>query len=70
MKPIILAGGTGSRLWPKSRVAMPKQFLALTSDNSMLQDTIARLNGSGAQAPMIICNEAHRFLVAEQLRQQ
>ena len=70
MKPIILAGGTGSRLWPKSRVAMPKQFLTLTSDNSMLQDTIARLNGSGAQAPMIICNEAHRFLVAEQLRQQ
>jgi len=70
MKPIILAGGTGSRLWPKSRVAMPKQFLALTSDNSMLQDTIARLQGSGTQAPMVICNEAHRFLVAEQLRQQ
>ncbi len=69
MKPIILAGGSGSRLWPKSRVALPKQFLALTSEYSMLQDTIARLSGSGAEAPMVICNEAHRFLVAEQLRQ-
>ena len=70
MKPIILAGGTGSRLWPKSRVAMPKQFLSLTSNDSMLQDTINRLAGSGTTPPMIICNEAHRFLVAEQLRQQ
>lgn len=70
MKPIILAGGSGSRLWPKSRVAMPKQFLSLTSSDSMLQDTVKRLAGSDTSDPLIICNEAHRFLVAEQLRQQ
>ena len=70
MKPVVLAGGTGSRLWPKSRAAMPKQFLSLTSDLTMLQDTIKRLDGVGAQSPIFICNEAHRFLVAEQLRQQ
>lgn len=69
MKPVILAGGTGSRLWPKSRAALPKQFLSLTSEQSMLQETLSRLNGTGAQKPVLICNEAHRFLVAEQLRQ-
>ena len=68
MKPVILAGGTGSRLWPKSRAALPKQFLALASDNTMLQDTISRLNGTSAEKPIVICNDAHRFLVAEQLR--
>lgn len=69
MKPIILAGGSGSRLWPKSRLAMPKQFLPLISKDSLLQDTLKRLTGTNAAEPMIICNEAHRFLVAEQLRQ-
>lgn len=70
MKPVVLAGGTGSRLWPKSRAALPKQFLALTSDSTMLQDTITRLNGTDAEAPVFICNDAHRFLVAEQLRKE
>lgn len=70
MKPVVLAGGTGSRLWPKSRAALPKQFLSLTSDDTMLQDTITRLQGTKAQSPIFICNEAHRFLVAEQLRQK
>ncbi|MFW8592260.1 mannose-1-phosphate guanylyltransferase/mannose-6-phosphate isomerase [Glaciecola sp. 2405UD65-10] len=68
MKPVILAGGTGSRLWPKSRAALPKQFLSLTSENTMLQDTILRLPSETCSAPMLICNEDHRFLAAEQLR--
>ena len=67
---MILAGGTGSRLWPKSRAALPKQFLSLTSKSSMLQDTIKRLSGTQSNSPIIICNDAHRFLVAEQLRQE
>lgn len=70
MNPVILAGGTGSRLWPKSRAALPKQFLSLTSKSSMLQDTIKRLSGTQSHSPIIICNDAHRFLVAEQLRQE
>ena len=69
MKPVVLAGGSGSRLWPKSRAALPKQFLALTSEQTMLQETLQRLNGSSAANPIVICNDAHRFLVAEQLRQ-
>ena len=70
MTPVILAGGSGSRLWPKSRAALPKQFLALTSDKTMLQETVLRLNGVAFAAPIFICNDAHRFLVDEQLRQQ
>ena len=70
MQPVVLAGGSGSRLWPKSRAALPKQFLSLTSESTMLQDTITRLAGTSAQKPIVICNEAHRFLVAEQLRQK
>ena len=66
--PIILAGGTGSRLWPKSRAALPKQFLSLTSTHTMLQDTITRLPSTDMNPPMLICNENHRFLAAEQLR--
>ncbi|GGF56445.1 mannose-1-phosphate guanylyltransferase/mannose-6-phosphate isomerase [Alteromonas lipolytica] len=69
MKPVVLAGGSGSRLWPKSRAALPKQFLALTSEQTMLQETLQRLEGSSAANPIVICNDAHRFLVAEQLRQ-
>ncbi|MFQ3250754.1 MAG: mannose-1-phosphate guanylyltransferase [Glaciecola sp.] len=68
MKPVVLAGGTGSRLWPKSRAALPKQFLSLTSDNTMLQDTILRLPTDKMDPPLFICNEDHRFLAAEQLR--
>jgi len=67
--PVIMAGGTGSRLWPLSRELHPKQFLALVDDQlSMLQATLARLNGIKTAAPSLICNEQHRFLVAEQLR--
>ena len=66
MKPVILAGGTGSRLWPKSRAALPKQFLALTSEQTMLQETVTRLKGTDAESPIFICNDSHRFLGAEQ----
>jgi mannose-1-phosphate guanylyltransferase len=68
MKPVILAGGTGSRLWPKSRAALPKQFLALTSERTMLQETLLRLPKQDVEDPLLICNEDHRFLAAEQLR--
>lgn len=68
--PVILTGGTGSRLWPLSRQQNPKQFLSLADDKlSMLQATIQRLEGLGAALPKLICNEQHRFLAAEQLRQ-
>ncbi|EGT3583937.1 NTP transferase domain-containing protein, partial [Klebsiella oxytoca] len=67
--PVIMAGGTGSRLWPMSRELYPKQFLRLYGQNSMLQETISRLSGLDTHEPMVICNEEHRFLVAEQLRQ-
>ncbi|WP_317850337.1 mannose-1-phosphate guanylyltransferase/mannose-6-phosphate isomerase [Pseudomonas sp. GL-B-12] len=67
--PIIMAGGSGSRLWPLSRQLNPKQFLPLAdADFSMLQATIQRLDGLGAELPRLICNEQHRFLAAEQLR--
>lgn len=67
--PVILSGGAGTRLWPLSREMYPKQLLALTSQHSMLQETALRLAGIvGAQAPIVVCNEAHRFTVAEQLR--
>ena len=67
--PVILSGGAGTRLWPLSREMYPKQLLALTSRQTMLQDTAARLAGiKGATAPIVVCNEAHRFTVAEQLR--
>ncbi len=72
LQPVILSGGSGTRLWPLSRRAYPKQFLALVDDATLLQSTAGRLDGlSGEvdlQAPLIVCNEAHRFLVAEQLR--
>lgn len=67
--PVIMAGGTGSRLWPMSRELYPKQFLRLHGDNSMLQETVTRLKALDVSAPLVICNEEHRFLVAEQLRQ-
>ncbi|WP_263066159.1 mannose-1-phosphate guanylyltransferase/mannose-6-phosphate isomerase [Dickeya dadantii] len=67
--PVIMAGGTGSRLWPLSRELYPKQFICLHGQNSMLQETVNRLSGIETRAPVVICNEEHRFLVAEQLRQ-
>lgn len=69
MIPIIMSGGTGSRLWPLSRQLNPKQFLPLADPSmSMLQSTIARLSGLDTDLPRLICNEEHRFLAAEQLR--
>ena len=64
-----MAGGTGSRLWPMSRELYPKQFLRLYGEQSMLQETVTRLKGLETSNPLVICNEEHRFLVAEQLRQ-
>ncbi|MGH1371365.1 MAG: mannose-1-phosphate guanylyltransferase/mannose-6-phosphate isomerase [Cellvibrionaceae bacterium] len=66
--PVIMAGGSGTRLWPMSRSLFPKQFLTLLGDRSLLQGTCDRLNGLDIAAPMIICGEDHRFTVAEQLR--
>lgn len=71
--PVILSGGSGSRLWPLSREEFPKQLQPLTSERSLLQETGLRLGDSGGdvyelQAPIIVCNDAHRFVVAEQLR--
>lgn len=67
--PVIMAGGSGTRLWPLSRELFPKQFLPLQGDASMLQVTLERLAGLSETLPLVICNENHRFLVAEQLRQ-
>lgn len=68
--PVILSGGAGTRLWPLSRELLPKQLLALTGERTMLQETAARLAGfPGVTGPLVVCNEAHRFLVAEQLRE-
>lgn len=67
--PVILAGGSGTRLWPLSRKLFPKQLIDLVSDKTMLQETVLRLSGvKGISAPVIICNEEHRFMVAEQMR--
>ena len=66
--PVILSGGTGTRLWPLSRESYPKQFWPLVSGMPMLQETVARATGPGFAPPIAVCNEAHRFLVAEQLR--
>ncbi len=67
--PVILSGGSGTRLWPLSREAHPKQFLPVIGEHSLLQATALRLQGLNACAPVIVANEAHRFLVAEQLQQ-
>ncbi len=70
MIPVILSGGSGTRLWPLSRSQHPKQFLPLVSNNTMLQETVLRLRGlNELKAPMGVCNENHRFMMAEQLRE-
>lgn len=70
IQPVILSGGSGTRLWPASRAMYPKQLLPLTGDRTMLQETALRLAGKAnvAEKALVVCNEAHRFLVAEQLR--
>lgn len=68
--PVVLSGGSGSRLWPLSRTMLPKQFLPLVSSKTMLQETLLRLAGvAGLQDPVIVCSDDHRFLAAEQLRE-
>ncbi|GLR31680.1 mannose-1-phosphate guanylyltransferase/mannose-6-phosphate isomerase [Shewanella decolorationis] len=67
--PVIMAGGSGTRLWPLSRGNFPKQFLTLSGKASMLQNTISRLQGIEHAPVMLICNEEHRFIAAEQVRQ-
>ncbi len=70
MIPVIMAGGSGTRLWPLSRELYPKQFLALTSEQTMLQATVSRFAGlEGAENPIVLCKDEHRFLVGEQLLQ-
>ncbi len=69
MIPVILSGGSGTRLWPLSREAFPKQFLSLVGEESMLQATWRRVAPLASSAPIVVANEAHRFMVAEQLRQ-
>src|SRR2546423_7589419 len=64
LTPVILSGGAGTRLWPLSRELYPKQLLALTSERTMLQETALRLAGLGTGGPAVVCNAAHRFLVA------
>ena len=66
--PVILSGGSGTRLWPLSRESYPKQLIPLVGEHSLLQKTVLRL-GKEVLPPLVICNESHRFLVAEQLRQ-
>ncbi len=67
--PVILCGGTGTRLWPLSREGYPKQFWPLAGEGTMLQETASRAQGPGFAAPILVAAEAHRFLVAEQLRE-
>lgn len=68
LQPVIIAGGSGTRLWPLSRQLYPKQFLPLVGDKTMLQTTLERLQGLDCAPPIIVCNEDHRFIAAEQLR--
>ena len=74
LQPVILSGGSGSRLWPMSRAMYPKQLLPMVSEQTLLQDTVTRLDGLEQETtdtqladPLVVCNEAHRFFVAEQL---
>jgi mannose-1-phosphate guanylyltransferase / mannose-6-phosphate isomerase len=67
--PVIMSGGAGSRLWPLSRQLYPKQLLPLAGERTMIQETARRVQGPGFAAPMAVCNQEHRFLIAEQLRE-
>jgi len=69
IKAVVMAGGSGTRLWPLSRAGHPKQFLALNGEDTMLQATMKRLKGLDISSSVTICNEEHRFFVAEQLRE-
>ena len=66
--PVILSGGSGTRLWPVSRESFPKQLWPLISDRSLIQETALRATGRGFAPPIVVCNQEHRFLIAEQLR--
>ncbi|AOX19414.1 mannose-1-phosphate guanylyltransferase/mannose-6-phosphate isomerase [Kozakia baliensis] len=67
--PVILSGGSGSRLWPVSRGSYPKQFWPLLTDKTLLQETALRGQNAGLSAPIVVCNAEHRFIIAEQLRE-
>lgn len=67
--PVILSGGTGTRLWPLSRAALPKQLLALHGERTMIQETVLRAALPGAAPALLLCSDAHRFLVAEQMQE-
>lgn len=69
IKAVVIAGGSGTRLWPLSRASHPKQFLSLIGDQTMLQSTVNRLDALEISSSVVICNEDHRFFVAEQLRE-
>ena len=65
--PVILSGGSGTRLWPLSRALYPKQLHQLYSEKSMLQETLIRVSGNEFSDPIVICNNEHRFIIAEQM---
>jgi len=67
--PVILSGGSGSRLWPLSRTLFPKQLLALNGERSLIQETVRRALSGDFEPPLIVCNVEHRFLIAEQMRE-
>jgi len=67
--PVILSGGSGTRLWPVSRESFPKQLWPLVSNRTMIQETALRARGDGFAPPIVVCNQEHRFLIAEQLRE-
>jgi mannose-1-phosphate guanylyltransferase/mannose-6-phosphate isomerase len=67
--PVILSGGSGTRLWPVSRESFPKQLWPLVSDRTLIQETALRAHGPGFAPPIVVCNNEHRFLIAEQLRE-
>ena len=69
IRPVLLSGGAGTRLWPLSRAGYPKQLLPLLGPESLLQATVRRFTGAGFLSPVVVCSEAHRFVVAEQLRE-
>src|SRR5271156_1670944 len=66
--PVILSGGSGTRLWPVSRESFPKQFWPLLSEHSLIEETARRAVGPGVAPPIVVCNQDHGFLVAEQMR--